>query len=98
MAPVSAPALSKVNASTKTGNEAEAVTFERSFSDAGVLDTHALRCNFGDGIERLNELGPSHVYKDNGTYKVTFDVTDKDGDVGSANIDVEINNLSPTAS
>ena len=98
MVPVSAPAPSKVNGATKTGNEGEAVTFEGSSSNAGVLDTHTIRWNFGDGTEKLNELGPSHVYKDNRTYKVTFDVTDKGGDVGSANIDVEIANLPPTAS
>ena len=98
-APVSAPvsAPPKMGGVSKVANEGDIVTFEGTFSDPGVLDTHTIRWNFGDGTETSNVLDPTHVYKDNGTYKVTLDVTDKDGDIGSANIDVLIRNLPPVA-
>jgi hypothetical protein len=95
--PVPVPAPAKMSGATKIANEGDDVPFEGAFNDAGVLDTHSIRWNFGDGTEKLNVLDPTHVYKDNGTYKVTLDVTDKDGDVGSANIDVVVNNLPPSA-
>ncbi len=78
-------------------DEGDIVTFSGSFVDPGVLDTHSIRWNFGDGVETMNVLAPTHIYKDDANYKVTLDVTDKDGDVGTASIDVLIDNLPPTA-
>lgn len=93
--PVAAPA--KMGTATKIADEGSPVSFEGTFSDPGVLDTHTIRWNFGDGTQTNNVLDPTHIYKDNGKYKVTLDVTDKDGDVGSANIDVLVRNLPPVA-
>jgi len=83
---------------SKLANEGDSVAFEGTFSDPGVLDTHSIRWAFGDGFETNNVLNPTHVYKDDGTYNVTLDVTDKDGDIGTANISVVIRNLPPTGS
>ncbi|MQG69975.1 MAG: PKD domain-containing protein [SAR202 cluster bacterium] len=93
-APAAPAALS---AAAIWADEGDVVTFSGSFVDPGVLDTHSIRWNFGDGVETMNVLVPTHINKDNGNYKVTLDVTDKDGDVGTASMDVLIDNLPPTA-
>jgi streptogramin lyase len=70
-------------------NEGDRVTFSGSFSDPGILDTHTIRWDFGDGTEPVyGTLTPTHVYADNGEYPVTLTVIDKDGEPGSDTLTV----------
>jgi Ca2+-binding RTX toxin-like protein len=71
-------------------------TFTGSFFDPGVLDTHQVSWDFGDGTvvdlkpgEDPAALTASHVYAKKGTYTVTFTVRDSDGAVSSASLKVE---------
>jgi len=82
----------------QTVNEGDTVTFNGSFSDAGVDDTHTIEWNFGDGSPPVaGNLSPSHIYPDNGVYTVTLTVTDNAGGVGSDTLQVTVNDLGPTA-
>ena len=75
--------------------EGATVTFEGSFTDPGVLDTHTIKWNFGDGETATGTLKPTHAYGDNGTYTVTLTVTDDDEGVGSDTLTVTVENISP---
>ncbi len=79
----------------QTSNEGDLVGFSGSFSDPGVLDTHTIAWDFGDGSNATGSLTPSHTYADNGEYTVTLTVTDDDGGVGSDTLTVTVNNVAP---
>ena len=79
----------------KTGNEGEAIAFNANFNDPGILDTHTIEWDFGDGSTATNTLTPSHTYPDNGEYQVTLAVTDDDGAATSSTIKVTVNNVAP---
>lgn len=78
------------------------------FTDPGWLDTHAAVWNYGDGTYQTavltEENSPpdatgwnitSHIYGDDGTYTITFTVTDDDGGVGTASAEAQVMNLPP---
>jgi PKD repeat protein len=79
----------------QTENEGDTVFFNGSFTDPGTLDTHTIEWDFGDGGTASDTLMPSHVYTDNGVYKVRLTVTDDDGGVGSDTMTVTVNNVAP---
>ena len=74
-------------------NEAT-VSFSGSFTDPGVLDTHTIVWDFGDGTTATGTLTPTHTYEYGGvaaiTYTVTLTVTDDDGGVGVDTLTVYI--------
>ncbi|WP_425428931.1 PKD domain-containing protein, partial [Aphanothece hegewaldii] len=57
----------------------ETITFNGSFSDPGLNDTHTLTWDFGDGTSATNIINPTHRYTATGTYNVTFTVIDDFG-------------------
>ena len=77
-----------------------------SFTDPGSLDTHIATVDWGDGsslaavtvVEANGNgvLGASHIYADNGAYKVTVTVTDDDGESVSETFQVTVLNVDPT--
>jgi len=77
-------------------DEGAIVSFDGSFTDVGLLDTHNYQWNFGDGSTGTGK-NPTHVYEDNGVYTVTLTVTDDDGGVGTCTMRVTVNNVVPTA-
>ncbi len=79
----------------KTANEGASVSFSGSVFDPGVLDVHVYSWNFGDGQSGLGK-DVSHVYRDNGTFKVKLTVNDGDDD-GVDSLYVVVSNLPPTA-
>ncbi|MBN2211642.1 MAG: PKD domain-containing protein [Sedimentisphaerales bacterium] len=56
-----------------------ALAFHGSFTDPGILDTHTIMWNFGDGAIVTGTLHPTHQYETSGIYNVTLTVTDDDG-------------------
>ena len=91
-------------------NEGESVTMAGSFIDPGVLDTHTVLIDWGDGstpttlnLARgvLTFTTPAHQYFDNlpgnAPYTINVTVTDKDGGVGTESAAVTVTNLAPMA-
>jgi uncharacterized delta-60 repeat protein len=80
-------------------------TFSGSFVDPGVLDTHEVAWDFGDGtcvaFHSATDDGAmlvQHAYVKKGSYTVTFTVRDGDGAVSSACIVVNVGNGHSTTS
>ncbi len=70
----------------------EVISFTGVFTDPGVLDTHTIAWDFGDGGSNTTILTPSHAYTLPGTYTVTLTVTDDDGGVGVDTLLVNVRN------
>lgn len=73
-----------------TAEQGEGVHFVGAFIDPGLLDTHTIEWDFGDGTGVSGTLTPSHVYTSPGLFAVTLTVTDDDGGVGSDSLEVEV--------
>ena len=96
-----APVVGPITASAMLVPVGGSVTFSAPFSDAGVLDTHTARWNWGDGTGCttpglacfLSEMGGSgtvsgsHLYATEGVYEVKLTVSDNFGASGSAVLD-----------
>ena len=76
----------------------QSIGFSGSFTDPGVLDTHRVTWNFGDGASSTANYGPggsatlsaSHSYAAAGTYTLRLTVTDDDGGAGQATATVTV--------
>lgn len=82
----------------QTVGEGTDVMFSGSFTDPGVLDTHTVEWDLGDGTTVGGTLTPIHAYADDGVYTVTLTVTDDDGGVGSDSCTVTVYNVAPAVS
>jgi hypothetical protein len=76
-----------------------AVAVSASFTDPGVLDTHAALVNWGDGntsVGTVAESGgsgsvsASHTYGSPGVHLISVTVSDKDGGTGSRTADTSV--------
>ncbi len=82
----------------KIAVEGDVVAFSGQFTDPGILDTHTILWDFGDGttpIPAPDTLDVQHVFADNGEYLVTLTVTDNDGGVGYDELTVFVDNADP---
>ncbi len=86
-------------------DQGKSVTFRGSFTDPGILDTHTIKWDFGDGTTLEYQpsqtvpsdyLTPTHIYTHNGTYSATLTVTDNDGAATSDTTNVKVRNVAPT--
>ncbi len=73
-----------------TAETGEEVAFSGTFSDPGILDTHIIVWDFGDGETGEGTLTPTHVYNTPGSYPVTLTVTDDEGAAGSSSLTVVV--------
>ncbi|MGB7380658.1 MAG: PKD domain-containing protein [Rivularia sp. (in: cyanobacteria)] len=80
----------------QTTSEGNSITFNGGFRDPGILDTHTVEWDFGDGNVTRNDLNPIHTYTQNGNYTVTLTVTDSDGATTTDTLTVQVNNVAPT--
>jgi uncharacterized repeat protein (TIGR01451 family) len=64
--------------------------FAGSYSDPGLLDSHQIRWDFGDGSIISGTLTPTHTYQSDGKFTVKLQVSDDDGGIGKASLDVNI--------
>ncbi len=68
-----------------------AVNFSGSFTDPGVLDTHDLLWNFGDGTTpTADPQNTAHIFTQAGTYQTILTVTDDDGGVGQSTLNINV--------
>ncbi|MCP4960913.1 MAG: hypothetical protein GY925_16810, partial [Actinomycetia bacterium] len=104
------PVLANVAVIPTTIDEGGAVTLSGDFSDAGVLDTHDLLVDWGDGSEEVVDFAfgvfsfsLSHSYPDDNPpltasddYDIELVLVDKDTGEDSAAVTVTVTNVPPT--
>jgi PKD repeat protein len=104
-----APSNIALSLAATTINELGVASLSGTFTDPGVLDTHTVLIDWGDGntdtldlAAGVQSFGPvSHPYTEaldiaSLTDTITVTVTDKDGDSGTSSINLTINNVGPT--
>ncbi len=92
-----APAIAPLE--DRSSDEGQAVVFDFSFSDPGILDTHTVVWDFGEGNQltvNSEQLTVSHTYADNGEYTAILTVTDNDGASTTETVIVTVSNVPPT--
>ncbi|MCX7891791.1 MAG: Ig-like domain-containing protein [Burkholderiales bacterium] len=83
--------------------EGTAFDLSGSFFDPGSADTHVASVRWGDGTAEPLALLPggtfaaSHVFAQDGTYRITVGVEDDDGGVGTATVSLTVVNVPPVA-
>lgn len=91
-------------------NEGQTAVLAGTITDPGLLDSHVVTINWGDGTTSSQSLGAgvltftaAHTYADDSpsgtasdSYAVSVAVTDKDGGAGAATASVVVSNLAPT--
>ncbi len=94
------------------GSEGSVVHVEKSFTDAGILDTHEATIDWGDGTPPESAVVQTavvdgriegtilgnHVYEDNGSYEVTLSLADDDGGNDMETLEIPVANVAPVAS
>jgi hypothetical protein len=100
-----APTVSLIPATNV--QEGVSASYSLQFQDPGMLDTHTIQINWGDGsavetiTSAVNAAGGvtiprPHTYADGGTYSIAVTVADDEGAVGTASAVVVVHNLAPT--
>jgi len=90
-----APSVTMLPSHT-TIDEGGTVVFTASVSDPGVLDVLTYSWDLGDGSPAVHEPQTSHVYVDNGVYRVVLVVLDDDGGRNTSTRNIIVNNVPPT--
>jgi PKD repeat protein len=80
--------------SDKTSDEGDQVSFSGSATDPGVNDVLIYSWDFGDGGSASGQ-NVNHTYVDDGVFNVTLSVDDGDGGIGTDQLTVTVNNISP---
>ena len=66
----------------------DTLQFNGSYYDPGILDTHTIKWNFGDGNIYISTdtITATHAYAESGNYIVTLNVIDDDGGIGTMSV------------
>src|SRR5207244_1860295 len=102
-----APANLQLSLNPATISENGSATLNGSFTDPGMLDTHSVVINWGDGNSTTFNLeagvlafsGASHQYMNtppSGSYAISVTVTDSDGASTSAGASINVGNIPPS--
>lgn len=78
----------------RTVDEGEAFTLQGTFEDPGFLDEHTYTWDLGNGVI-ADDRDAAITYDDQGSFTVTFTVSDDDGGTGSDSVLVTVNNVAP---
>jgi len=89
-------------------DEGQSTEISGTFTDRGILDTHAAQIDWGDGgapesmpIDQgsgSGSFGTSHIFADDGVYNVATTVMDMDGGQSTTHFTVAVSNILPTLS
>ncbi|MEL7405900.1 MAG: PKD domain-containing protein [Cyanobacteria bacterium J06558_2] len=79
----------------QSSDEGSAIAFNATYSDPGILDTHTIEWDFGDGSTARDTLSPTHTYTDNGPYNASLTITDDEGAATRVDFIVTVNNVAP---
>lgn len=93
--PASDPPLADAG-SDGTANEGDSVQLNGTVSAGSAPFTYAWM--FGDGTSDVGTTAPSHTFADNGTFTVSFGVTDALGRVSIDSMTLTVQNVPPSAS
>jgi hypothetical protein len=102
-----APSIVSYKLSSDPVDEGRAVTLSGVFADPGMLDTHSVTVDWGDGRidsvplgEGVLEGSIDHVYAEGGpggtSYAISVTVADDDGQTASQNGSIVVNNAAPS--
>jgi hypothetical protein len=105
-----APVLEPLELSDTTIDEGESITLTGSFTDPGLLDTHTVTINWGDGTDASvieltdgeRNFEATHTYLEPGpepdfVFSILVTVEDKDGGLASRSTEVVVNPLADPA-
>jgi parallel beta-helix repeat protein len=90
------PPIANFSYTPQNPTDLQTVTFTNNSLDT---DGHIANCTwtFGDGTTNYSMNTTSHRFEDNGTYTVTLNVTDDDGDTNEYSVNINVSNVEPTA-
>jgi len=74
--------------------EGDVISFSGEFTDVGLIDTHNIEWDFGDG-HTANTLNADHIYTDNGVFVARLTVIDNNGDLSFDEVTVVVSNVAP---
>ncbi len=87
-----------INVAITTVDENSTIYFKASAEDPGPLDIISFHWEFGDGSNPpyANDVEVTHLFRDNGVYRVTLRAMDEDGGISPPRaIMITVNNLPP---
>lgn len=83
--------------SDQTVDEGVEVSFSGEYLNPCTSENNVINWDFGDSSGATGTLTPKHVYMDDGVYEGELTVTDEDGEIGSSEVVITVNDLAPIA-
>ena len=100
------PVITSLSPSATTLAEGGTLTLGGSFEDAGLLDAHTVRIDWGDGTAKQSvslapgarQFGATHQYRDDSPSgaRITVQVNDRVADSAAVTSDLSVLNVAPT--
>ena len=77
----------------QTIDQGQPLTFSAAISDPGLLDTHTVTWDFGDGRPTASGPVTAHSFSEPGVYTVTVTAEDDDGGLGQDTLSVTVKEI-----